>query len=153
MRFEPSPMTVTGTSAGSRESNKARSSSSAGENSTSAGPPTRNQVTSASAAFATMRPRRSGIEARRSAARSDTPLGRLLGHSGELAGQGVGPLRDVAGAEADDVVAGPGEPAHEAGEVLGALERDGVAVAAALQALDQAVAVGARDRLLAGGVD
>ena len=39
----------------------------------------------------------------------------------EFAREGVGPLRDVAGAEAHDVVAGLGAAGHDAGEVLGAL--------------------------------
>ena len=52
-----------------------------------------------------------------------------------------------------DVVAGLGDAPDEAGEVLRALERDHVAVAARLQALHEAIAVGAGDRLLARGVD
>ena len=71
----------------------------------------------------------------------------------ELARQRIGPLGDVAGAEADHVVAGLGDALDEAGEILRLLERHHVAVAARLEAGDEAVAVGARDRLLAGRVD
>ena len=49
-RFEPTPMTVTGTSGFSFSRKSARSSASAGWNRSSAGPPTRNQVNGASGA-------------------------------------------------------------------------------------------------------
>src|SRR5215212_6526828 len=78
---------------------------------------------------------------------------RFLAERLELARQRVGPLRDVAGAEADHVIAGLCEVFDEPGEVLAALQRHGVAVPARLEPFDEAVAIGARDRLLAGGID
>ena len=63
MRLEPRPTAVTGTSAGSCASRAAKSSVSCGVNSTCAGPPTRNQVSSASGWLARSRPRRPGIRA------------------------------------------------------------------------------------------
>ena len=48
-RFEPTPMTVTGTAGSRCVRNAARSSASAGWNRSSAGPPTRNHVNGASA--------------------------------------------------------------------------------------------------------
>src|SRR5215210_7713758 len=91
----------------------ARSSASAGVNSTCAAPPTRNQVSGAISWLAASRPRRSGIAAFRSGVMSgkSTALAQRL----QLARQRVGPLGDVAGAEADDVVALLGKAAHHAG--------------------------------------
>ena len=50
--------------------------------------------------------------------RSQTPGSRHAPERGELAGQRVGPLRDVAGAEADDDVAGLRQPLDDAREVV-----------------------------------
>ena len=61
--LDPTPSTVTGTSAGVAARNAARSSSSAGVNNTSAGPPVRNQVKSASGNSGSNRPRTAGNRA------------------------------------------------------------------------------------------
>jgi hypothetical protein len=59
-RLEPTPITVSGTSAGSTARKSARSASSSGRNMISAGPPTPNQVMPASGADAVSRPRTGG---------------------------------------------------------------------------------------------
>ena len=47
----------------------------------------------------------------------------------QFAGQRIGPLRDVAGAEADDVVAGLGEALDQTRQLVGRRQRDRIAVA------------------------
>src|SRR5690348_13725055 len=104
---------------------------------TCAGPPTRNQVRPASDWFAMRRPRSSGIALRRSGTMSGKVIMRLPGNhgrcvwsqrrfgpgyttkarwnscrlaqAGEFIGERAGPLGDVAGAEADHVVAARGQ--------------------------------------------
>src|SRR5215510_40368 len=235
MRFEPRPTTVTGTSPGRFFRKYARSSSLSGMNSACAGPPTRNQVRSASTWLGMSRPRSfgmrdlrlgvmsekvmlrfmrvqlrasrllhlspragrgrfaSGALAKRSksgegaipqaqicgqapspgfhrsaALRSESDLSphagrgrasgtgaasRRLVECGEFGGQRVGPLGDIAGAEADHVVA----PAHQvldaARELKRSVERDHLAVAARADRRHQRLAVGAGDRRLAGRID
>ena len=83
-------------------------------------------------------------------------MGRRLRHRAQrrkLAGQRVGPLRDVAGAEAHHDVAGTRQPLHRARKILRTVERDDLAVAVGAQALHQRVAAGADDRLLARRID
>src|SRR5262249_44230270 len=165
IRLEPSPMTTTGISAGRWARKSARSASSSGMNRTCAGPPTRNQVSSASDWFAISRPRSAGMRALRSATRSGNIMAtqarrasyrgssRHRPQRGELARQRVGPLRDVAGAEAHDDVAGLRQPLDHARKVLRAVEGDDLSVPVRAQALHQRIAIGARDRRLARGVN
>ena len=61
IRLEPAPITVTGISAGRLRRKYARSFSSSGMKNACAGPPTRNQVNSASGWLARSRPRNSGM--------------------------------------------------------------------------------------------
>src|ERR1700722_4825968 len=97
IRLEPTPTTYTASSPGKALKKYPRSSASAGVNSTCAGPPTRNQVNSASDWFASSRPRNSGITALRSGAmsgkvmwtfRSLPPCGGGLGGGGGGGGGG-----------------------------------------------------------------
>src|SRR5215470_16629349 len=67
--------------------------------------------------------------------------------------QRVGPLGDVAGAEADYVVAWAGDVPDQTSQLLRAVEAQHMAVATRPYAGDQAVAVGARNRRLAGWID
>src|SRR5262245_58174010 len=153
IRFEPSPITVTGISAGRFARKYARSDSSSGMNNTCAGPPTRNHVSGASGSFAMSRPRSAGILAFRSGMMSGKLIRpRSSRHRAErrkLARQRVGPLRDVAGAEAHHDVARLREPLDDARQVLRSVERDHLAVAVRAQALHQSVAIGTRDGRLA----
>src|SRR5258706_857117 len=71
----------------------------------------------------------------------------------QFAGQRVGPLRDVAGAETDDKIAAAGDAMHHAGEVGGFLQRNHFAMAVRAQAEHKMVAVDAFYRRLAGRVD
>src|SRR6476619_4904366 len=52
----------------------------------------------------------------------------------QFAGQRVGPLRDAAGAEADDEIAAAGDIAHHARKIGGFLQRNHLAVAVRAQA-------------------
>src|ERR1700676_2122592 len=101
----------------------------------SAGPPTRNQVSSASDWLANSRPRNCGIVAARSATSVVTARraavaapSRHLVERRELPGQRIGPWGDGAGAEEHHDVARAGEPPHHAGNVAGRIERDRLAV-------------------------
>src|SRR5215208_7067989 len=171
IRFEPSPITVTGMSLGSAPRKYARSSSSSGMNKTCAGPPTRNQVSGASGSFGSSRPR--SLDS--FCLRSKTMSGKLMRqtchivraglfaainpHSShlvqrrQLTWQRISPLRDVAGAEEHDNVAGKSHPADKACKLLRPVERDDLPMAARAQALHQRVAIGARDRRLARRID
>src|SRR5260370_28012708 len=72
---------------------------------------------------------------------------------GELARQRIGPLRDAAGAEKNQVIAGPDQLLHHRGELPRLLEREHVVVAARAHALHQRVAIDPRNRRLAGRID
>src|SRR6266511_6153422 len=99
-------------------------------NSTCAGPPTRNQVSSASGWFASRRPRSSGIYAFNSETISGKVMAAQLRHRAErrkLPRQRIGPLRDVAGAEADHDVARLRQALDDARQLLRAVERDHLA--------------------------
>src|SRR5215467_10666692 len=126
-------------------------------NRTCAGPPTRNQVSSASDWLASSRPRSSGIFDFKSGAISTKVIAscrsgsRHRAERGELARQGIGPLRDVAGAEADDDVARLRQSLDDASEVLRAVERDTLAMAVRAQALQPPIATGPGERRLARG--
>ena len=107
--------------------NRARSSASAGRNSTSAGPPTRNQVSGAD-----RRIRRSAGRAPSAGDRQQCALPHahaaimrpLRSRRGRARRQRVGPVGDRAGAEADDDVAGPGQIAqHRARDRCGLGQR------------------------------
>ena len=81
-------------------------------------------------------------------------MGRRLRHRAErrkLSGQCVRPLRDVAGDETHDDIAGLRQPLDHARKVRGAVERNDLPVAVGAQALRQRVSVGTRDRRFAGG--
>src|SRR3984957_2984669 len=67
--------------------------------------------------------------------------------------QGVGPLRDVAGAEADDEIAAGGSVVNQTREIGGMLQCDHLAVAMRAQAEHEMIAVDAVDRRLAGRID
>src|SRR5580704_14366319 len=67
--------------------------------------------------------------------------------------QRIGPLRDRAGAEANDVIARRGDAGDERRQLLGTVERDHLAMAMRAQALHQSIAVGALDRSLAGRIN
>src|SRR6476659_7263718 len=171
IRLEPSPTTTTGISAGRCARKSARSASSSGMNNTCAGPPTRNQVSSASDWFGMSRPRRLGMRAFRSGTRSGKvmamhapnrarrPLCRSRRPScygperGEFARQRIGPLRAVAGAAAHHDVAGLCQPLDHARKVLRAVERNDLSMTVRTQPLHQRVAVGAGNRRFAGRVD
>ena len=79
--------------------------------------------------------------------------GKLIASAFNSAGQRIGPLRDRAGAEADHVVARLRQALDDAGELLRAVERNHVAVAARAQRLHQMIAVDAFDRRFAGRID
>src|SRR6266704_5974362 len=64
------------------------------------------------------------------AARPGPPFELGCPKRGELARQRIGPLGDVAGAEEDHVIAGPGQLLHHRGELPGFLEREHVVMAA-----------------------
>src|SRR5947209_7896818 len=165
IRFEPSPMTTTGIAAGRWARKSARSASSSGMNRTCAGPPTRNQVSSASDWFAIKRPRSVGMRPLSSATRSGDIMAtraqraywprssRHRPQRGELARQRIGPLGDVAGAETHDDVAGLRQPLDHARKVLRAVERNDLPVPVRAQTLHQGIAVGTGDRRFAGRID
>src|SRR5450756_2291734 len=67
--------------------------------------------------------------------------------------QRVGPLRDIAGAEADDKIAAGGNAVDDAGKIGGFLQRDYLAMAVSTQAKDKMIAVDASDRRLARRID
>src|SRR5258705_12004047 len=71
----------------------------------------------------------------------------------QFAGQRVGPLRDAAGAEADDEIAAAGDLAHHACESGGVLQRNHLAVAVCTQAEHEMIAVEAGDRRLAPRIE
>ena len=62
------------------------------------------------------------------------PAGVIHAQRLQFARQRVGPLGDVAGAEADDVVAGLGDRLYHAGQRRGVLQRDHLAMAVRAQA-------------------
>src|SRR6185312_11394395 len=71
----------------------------------------------------------------------------------QFARQGVGPLGDVAGAEADDEVAGTGDVMNDLGQFSRIRQRDHLAMAMGAQPGDEMIAVNAFDRRLAGRID
>src|SRR5947208_3428205 len=71
----------------------------------------------------------------------------------QFAGQRVGPLRDVAGAQADDEVAGAGEAANDLRQLRRTRQRNYLAMAVGAQAGDKMVAIDALNRRLAGRID
>src|ERR1700736_4152893 len=71
----------------------------------------------------------------------------------QFARQGVGPLRDVAGAETDDEVAAAGEAVNHLGELGGILQRNHLAMAMRAQAEHEVVAVDALDWRFARRID
>ena len=132
----------------------ARSSSSAGVNSTCAGPPVRNQDSGAVGAFASSLPRSSGIRGFQSRVMSGNIKPPSRRQRFELSRERIGPLGDVAGAEADHVITRFGDALDEAGEILGLFERDRVAMATGLQARRQdSSRSGTGDRLFACRID
>ena len=115
-RFEATPITVTGTSAGLAARKAARSSGSAGRNITSAG------AADAEPGDGRERRVRAQPAAHRRQPLDQAIVGAARGHhrrpSGgverlELARQALRPVGDRAGAEADDEVAGLGQTAHQ----------------------------------------
>jgi len=62
-------------------------------------------------------------------------------------------LRNRAGAETDDEIAGTRIVAHDAGKLFRPVERDHLAMAACAQTRDESVAVDAGDRRLAGRIN
>ncbi len=154
-------MTWTGTVCGSARRNAARSSASAGRTSASAGPPTRNQVVGPSGASACTRPRSGGSVSTRCAmvsaaimppapatrrpppaCNSDSSAGRDCAHCVMLPAPRQ-TTKSPGRAMAWTISArcsGPGQRHH-------------AAMAARAQALHQRVAVDARHRRLAGGID
>ena len=162
-RFEPSPMTVTRMSAGRFLRKNARSASSAGWKNSCAGPPTRNQVISLSGWLGISRPRTSEIQGAKLGMQVGPESGLGVsdhGSSGSLpisapssAGQRGGPLRDVAGAEADHIVAIGNAAGDQRRERFRPIDDAGVAMAAGADAGDQFFVRHAVDRRLAGGID
>ena len=71
----------------------------------------------------------------------------------QFARQRVGPLRDIAGAETDDQIAAAGDAVDHFCELGSIRQRDHFAMAVGAQAKDKMVAVDARYRRLAGGID
>src|SRR5437899_5817961 len=71
----------------------------------------------------------------------------------QFARQCVGPLRDVAGPQADNEVAGTGEAVNYLGEFARIRQRDHLAMAVGAQACDKMVAIDALDRRLACWID
>src|SRR5260370_37484879 len=71
----------------------------------------------------------------------------------QFARQRVGPLRDVAGTEADDKTAGSCDAMNHTGEIGRLLQRDHVAMAVRAQAEDRMVAVDACNRRVARRID
>ncbi len=71
----------------------------------------------------------------------------------QVTGQRVGPLRDVAGAQQHDIVAGPGQTSDKAGERKTVFQRRDIAMAAGFQPCDQIIAAGPFDGLFACGID
>src|ERR1700676_1290729 len=71
----------------------------------------------------------------------------------QFARQRVGPLRDVAGAEADDEIAAAGDAVHHAGKRCGIWQRNHLAMAVRTQAQHKMVAIDALYRRLAGRID
>src|ERR1700733_15612514 len=67
--------------------------------------------------------------------------------------QRIGPLRDRAGAEANDVIARRGDAGDERRQLLGTVERDHLTMAMRAQALHQSITIGAFDRSFAGRID
>ena len=62
-------------------------------------------------------------------------------------------MRDRAGAEKDNVIARLRHSGDQTGELVRAIERDGLPMTVRAQALHQRVAVRTRDRRLAGRID
>src|SRR6266849_3553524 len=70
----------------------------------------------------------------------------------QFARERVGPLRDVAGAEADHKIAAAGEAVHHAGEVGGFLQRNHLAMTVRAQAKHKMIAVDPGNRRFAGRI-
>src|SRR3954447_23194067 len=143
-RFEPTPIVVTGTSRGSAARKAAKSSASAGRNSTSAGPPTRNQVNGPIGASSVRRPRTGGN-------RSISPSPGI--ELRQLFGQRVRPIRDRPGAEAHYHVARTRLGAQERRQLLRPGKRSRAAMPVRAQPGDQPVLRRAVDRRLPGRID
>src|ERR1700730_1752837 len=151
--LEPAPSVRTGIARSSRVRKYERSRSSAGSNSTCAGPPVLNQDKPAIGALLARDPRRPGIRARSSGVTSGRVEGRALSRERsiaprfrrELARQRVCPLGDIARAKEDNVIAGLGEGTDERGQILGPFQAERVAVSARLQGADERIAIGACD--------
>src|SRR6267142_4911803 len=71
----------------------------------------------------------------------------------QFARQRVGPLGDIAGAQANDEIAFAGDAANDLGKLGRTLQRDHLAMAMRAQAEREIVAVDARDRRLAGRIN
>src|SRR5436190_24328759 len=74
-------------------------------------------------------------------------------HCLQLARQLVSPLRDIAGAEADDIVARPSDAADDAGEIRRLLQRNHFAMAMRAKTQHKVLAVNPRNRRLAGRIN
>src|SRR5687768_9802061 len=150
IRLEPTPTGMTGTDGSSSRRKRAKSSTSLGRTSHSAGPPVRNQMKSASEPLGSTLPSRRGS--------SITPLippdknrcqtpnfwgGRsfLTPRAGDAVCEAGGPFGDVAGAEADHHVAGRGEVAQAEAEVVEVPNRLHRPVAPLLQPLGQGLGI------------
>ena len=152
-RLEPMPTTVSGTSSGTALRKAARSSSSAGWNSASAsaagaepGDLVHFGIRRDAAAHAgkpVAEPGEKGLAADHAAASSPA----------EFLRQRVGPLRDVAGAEEHDEIAGLGQVAHQRRDRRRPVDVARVAMAAGADALRQRLRIDAVDRILAGRID
>src|SRR6478672_10057322 len=71
----------------------------------------------------------------------------------QFAGQRVGPLRDVAGAETDDEIAAAGQAVNDFGKLTRIRQRNHLTVAMSAQAEHEMIAVDAGNRRLAGRID
>src|SRR5450755_2136031 len=71
----------------------------------------------------------------------------------QFARQRVGPLRDVAGAEADHKIAAAGEAVHHMSEVGGFLQRNHLAMAVRAQAQHKMIAVDPGNRRFTGRIN
>src|SRR5207248_4970249 len=74
-------------------------------------------------------------------------------HRLQLAGQFVSPLRDIAGAQADDIIARPSNAADDAGEIRRLLQRNHFAMAMRAKAQHKMFAVDPGNRRLAGRIN
>src|SRR5258708_25829573 len=141
MRFEPTPRTVTGTWAGKLARKVARSSSSAGRNSASAGPPTRNQVNGARGWSKSSLPRAGG-----------KALRQLIRQGFQLRRQGVGPGGDVAGAQKHHQISRPSLGRNDGRQVRGTGQRQRTRSPVTFHAFHQGVPIHPPDAGVAGRV-